>query len=181
MVSAIDVLENRVTLGDQVAIIGGGPIGVETALMVAHMGTISSDTAAFLLKHDAEDPAIIRDMLWHGTKKVTIVEMLSKVGNGIGKSTKWVAIKEIGETGVETITDAKAVGYENGELILETQNGEQRLKADTIVLAAGMSPYNPLEDFAKDFGGTTITVGDAVSVRDAFNAIQQGYHLCREL
>ena len=49
VVGAWDVLRDRVQTGPRVVIIGGGAVGVETALFLAEKGTLSGDMVRFLL------------------------------------------------------------------------------------------------------------------------------------
>jgi len=48
VVQAWDVLAGRKITGEKVAIIGGGAVGVETALFLAEKGTLSGDELKFL-------------------------------------------------------------------------------------------------------------------------------------
>ena len=182
VVSAIDLLEGKVTVGERVVVLGGGPVGVEAALFVAEIGSIDPQTAAFLLKHEAETPEIIRDLLWRGHKSVTLVEMLPKIGMGIGKSTRWVALKELAAMGVQSLTETKATGIEDGGVRVATPQGERLLPADTVVLATGMTAYKPLGGIEKELGAeSVVTVGDAERVADAAKAIREAYLKTRSL
>ena len=59
-VTAFDVLTGKVDVGESVVVIGGGGVGCDTAAKLAEDG-----------------------------KRVTIVEMLPKIGADIGISTRW--------------------------------------------------------------------------------------------
>ncbi|MDX2480220.1 MAG: FAD-dependent oxidoreductase [Desulfuromusa sp.] len=54
VVQAWDVLSGKVTTGQRVVIIGGGSVGVETALFLTEQGTLSGEELKFLLLHQAE-------------------------------------------------------------------------------------------------------------------------------
>jgi 2,4-dienoyl-CoA reductase (NADPH2) len=177
---AVSFLENMQTPGDNVVVIGGGPIGVEASLYCAEFGTISPDMAAFLLKHDAEPPERIRELLWKGHKQVTIIEMLPRIGNAIGKSTKWVALKEIQETGVRVLTKTKALRIDDEGVHVEIDGKAEIIPADTVLLAAGMKPYNPLSEL-NGFDGQIIMVGDVNGVADAAVATEDAYLKLRTL
>jgi 2,4-dienoyl-CoA reductase (NADPH2) len=49
-VQAWDVLQGNVITGKRVVIIGGGAVGIETALFLAEKGTLSAEALKFLLK-----------------------------------------------------------------------------------------------------------------------------------
>jgi len=61
---------------DEVAIVGGGAVGLETALFVAAKGTISPEVLHFLFTHDAESVERLWELMFKGTSKVTVFEML---------------------------------------------------------------------------------------------------------
>ncbi len=175
VVFPLDVLENKVSVGENVVVIGGGATGVDTALFLAEVGTISPETAAFLIKHDAEKPEVIRELLWKGNKKITIVEMARKIGGGIGKSTKWIAMKEMKEMGVEAIASAKVTKIDDDGVHIEVGEETRVLPADTVVMAAGVAPFDPLADVVEGFGGEVVRVGDAGEVGNAAHAIRDAY------
>ena len=59
VVQAWDVLQNKVYTGKNVIVIGGGAVGVETAMFLAEKGTLSGEDVKFLLVNRAEDPETI--------------------------------------------------------------------------------------------------------------------------
>ncbi|MCP4626646.1 MAG: FAD-dependent oxidoreductase, partial [bacterium] len=56
VVQAWDVLRDKVYTGKRIVIIGGGAVGVETALFLGEKGTLSGDAVKFLLVNKAEEP-----------------------------------------------------------------------------------------------------------------------------
>ena len=181
VVFPLDVLESKVETGDRVVVIGGGATGVDVALFLAEVGTIGADVAAFLLKHDAEKPEVIRELLWKGNKKITIVEMARKIGRGIGKSTKWIAMKEIQEMGIECFASAKVVKIDDDGVHVEVGEETQVLPADTVVMAAGVASYDPLAELAESFEGEVLRVGDAGETGNAAHAIRDAYKKLKTL
>ncbi|HEY6006780.1 MAG TPA: FAD-dependent oxidoreductase, partial [Geobacteraceae bacterium] len=95
VVQAWDVLAGTVAVGRRVAVIGGGAVGVETALFLAEKGTLSSETLKFLLVHGAESMEELRRLATHGSKEVVIVEMLDDIGKNFGKSTRWGMLQDL--------------------------------------------------------------------------------------
>ena len=63
-------------------------MGVETALFLAEKGTLSPEAVKFLLVNKAQSPETLFEMATKGTKRITVIEMLEKIGKDIGKSTK---------------------------------------------------------------------------------------------
>jgi len=109
VVHAWDVLENKAPTGTRVAIIGGGAVGVETALFLAEKGTLSADMVKFLLVNRAEDPETLYEMATKGSKTILLIEMLDKIGKDIGKSTKWGMMQDLGRFGIQSLANTKVV------------------------------------------------------------------------
>jgi len=57
VVQAWDVLAGRSETGKNVIIVGGGSVGVETALLLAECGTLDNETLRFLILQQAETPS----------------------------------------------------------------------------------------------------------------------------
>ncbi len=89
VVQSWDVLTDSVHTGQRVVIIGGGAVGVETALFLAEKGTLSADAVKFLLVNKAGDPDTILKLATRGTREIVLLEMIDKIGKDICKSTRW--------------------------------------------------------------------------------------------
>ncbi len=181
VVQAWDVLANRVTTGRRVTVIGGGAVGVETALFLAEKGTLSAEGVKFLLVNRAEDPEALFTMATRGTRQVTLVEMLDKVGRDIGKSTRWGMLQELSRIGVTTITGATVVAITAQGLKIEKDGQLSTMTADTVVIAAGATSYNPLQAVVEKLGIAFTVAGDAGKVAQAFEAVHQGYRAGMEI
>jgi len=177
VVESWDVLQGNVFTGKKVVIIGGGAVGVETALFLAEKGTLSAEAVKFLLVNRAQDPETLFEMATNGTKQITLIEMLGKMGKDIGKSTKWGMMQDLGRYNVKTMTDSKVIKITpKGLEIKNEQDGNiSEIAADTVVLAAGSVSENPLEPVLKKMGVDYRVIGDAKQVATAFDAVHQGY------
>ncbi len=181
---AWDVLENRVETGTRVIIIGGGAVGVETALFLSEKGTISSDTLKFLFVNKAETPETLFEMATKGSKEISLIEMMDRVGKDIGKSTKWGMMQDLGRFGVTTITSGKVTKIiETGIEFVQESTGDatQQIAADTVVVAAGSKSHNPLEAIVKEMGLAYQVIGDAGKVATAFDAVHGGYKAAKDI
>ncbi len=175
VVSAWDLLEKDVTLGKRVIIVGGNALGLETALFVARQGTLSPEVLHFLAANRAESWETLEDLIDKGNKAVTVLEMESKAGQDIGPSTKWTVLAEIRRLGVQLITEAKAMKFNDQGVEIE-KNGESRLlPADSIVLAMGSKSESRLAKELKDKVPELYTIGDAKEPRNALEAILEGF------
>lgn len=175
VVQAWDVLVGRVITGRRVAIIGGGAVGVETALFLAEKGTLSGEGLKFLLVNRAEDPETLYRMATQGTKEVILVEMLDKVGKDIGKSTRWGMMQDLSRIGVTTVTRATVVAITADGLEVEKDGKRETVAADSVVIAAGSGSHNPLQPVVEEKNIAFQVVGDADRVGLAFDAVHQGY------
>ena len=175
VVQAWDVLEDKVATGLRVAIIGGGAVGVETALFLAEKGTLSAEAVKFLLVNKAEDPEVLYEMATQGSKKIVLVEMLDKMGKDIGKSTRWGMMQELSRAGIISVTEHTVTEITPDGLTMEKAGAIVKIEADTIVVAAGSAPVNSLESVLKEMQVPFKVVGDAKQVALAFDAVHQGY------
>ena len=178
---AWEVLENKVSTGRKVAVVGGGAVGVETALFLAEKGTMPAETLKFLLVNKAETPEALFDMATRGSKKICLIEMTDKIGKDIGKSTKWGMMQDMGRFGVESMTAGKVVRITEAGLEIEQDGNIVDMAADTVVVAAGSAPYNPLESMVKEMGIDYRVVGDADRIAMAFDAVHAGYQAGLEI
>ena len=175
VVQAWDVLEGKVHTGRRVAIIGGGAVGVETALFLAEKGTLSGEALKFLLVHGAESPENLNRLAVNGTKKVLLIEMLDEFGKNFGKSTRWGMLQDIELYGVETRAAARALEISPASLKIEVEGVMEEIPADTVVLAVGTRSYNPLQVLMEKKGVPYRVAGDAVKAAMVFDAVHQGF------
>ena len=181
VVQAWDVLADRTVTGRRVAVLGGGAVGVETALFLAEKGTLSAEGVKFLLVNRAEDPETLYQMAVRGTRQVTLIEMQKKVGKEIGKSTRWGMMQDLSRIGVDTLTETTVVEIIPDGLTVVRAGQSETLAVDTVVLAAGSKSHNPLEEAVTAMGIECRVVGDAGKVALAFDAVHQGYKAGHEL
>ena len=176
VVQAWDVLRNRVRTGRRVVVIGGGAVGVETALFLAERGTLSGETLKFLMVNQAEPLEDLYDLSVAGTKEVTLIEMIDRIGQGLGKTTRWTLLQDMQRTAVKVMPATKALEITPGGVVVETGDGNrQEIPADTVVLGVGSQPYRPLANTLEKLKIPFTTTGDADQVATAFEAMHSGY------
>ncbi len=175
VVQAWDVLLDKVELGREVVVLGGGAVGIETALFIAEQGTIDGDTLKFLLKHEAEEVDTLKTLVTRGSRKVTVLEMLDKAGKDIGVSSRWVFKKELDLLGVEVITGATAKSVSDKGVAFEHEGEEKTLPADNVVLALGGAPNTEIEDELKKAGFEYAKIGDVKEPRKIIDAVHEGF------
>lgn len=175
VVQSWDVLTNRVHTGKRVVVLGGGAVGVETALFLAEKGTLSAEALKFLLVNKAESSETLYEMATKGIKEITIIEMLDKVGKEFGKSTRWGMLQDLGRFGILSRVGSRALEITSRGIKVESDSGIEELPADTVVIATGAQPDNRLETDIKKTGIPFDTIGDAGQIGMAFDAVHQGF------
>ena len=181
VVQAWDVLLNKVFTGKRIAVIGGGSVGVETALFLAEKGTLSGEAVKFLLVNKAETPEALYDLAIHGTKAVVLIEMVKRIGKDIGLSTRWGMLQELSRIGVQTRVSTKALEITVSGVTVETDGQTEEIPADSVVLAMGSDVYNPLEELVRREKIIFETVGDANKIATAFDAVHSGFRAGKNL
>ena len=181
VVQSWDVLLNRVSTGQKVVVIGGGAVGVETALFLGEKGTLSGEAVKFLLVNKAETPEDLYDLATQGTKDVVLIEMVKKVGKDIGLTTRWGMLQDMTRIGVKTNVSTKALEITPEGVIVEMGGQTETLQADTVVLAVGSQSYNPLQETMDKKNIPYQVVGDAQGVALAFDAMHNGFAAGRNI
>ncbi len=179
VVTAEDVLGGNVLMGDNVVIIGGGAVGIDVTLFILEQSRINSNQAAFLLKWEAEECKQVIKLLEKSFKTITIIEMLDSIGKDIGKTTRWIALKEIARSGVRVLTKTKAKSIDEDGVIVENEKfNRHKIVADTVVIAAGYKPNNIFGETLKiKFKNKVHIIGDAKKVAKLPDAIHEGFYV----
>lgn len=180
VVKAWDVLSGKAETGNDIVIIGGGAVGIETAVYLAKKGTIDNDTLAFLFLNNAEDTEVLRQAATKGIKKVRLIEMLPRLGADIGISTRWVELQLLRRYGVEAMTDTKAARIMPDGIIIEKGGIRELINCDTVVIAAGTLSENSLVGKLEN-KIHVITAGDTKKPKKAMDAIREGFFAARDL
>lgn len=152
VVTALDVLSGKVPTGERVLVIGGGMIGCETAEFLAAQG-----------------------------KKVTVVEMLERLGSDIGRTTRWTTLQRLRKAGVEAKTGTKAVEITPAGVKALAKGQEVFLEGDTVVLAVGLKPEVALASELQKEGIPFQSIGDCREPRRIAEAIHEGYEAAQGL
>ncbi|MCP4268813.1 MAG: FAD-dependent oxidoreductase [Candidatus Brocadiaceae bacterium] len=190
VVVAEDVFDNKVNVGKDVVIIGGGTIGCETALYTAKMGAMAPDVACFLLQNKVITGDEAAKFTSKGKRNITILEMKNKIGGRFGISTRWVILKQVKDAGINSITGVKVKDIKHVNkpgnskqkkdkvcITFEENNKNTKIFADTVIIAAG---YKSNRGITNQLNGNTeelYKIGDCVEVRTALEAIHEGFEV----
>ena len=147
VVQSADVLNGKTIPGRRVLVVGAGLVGLETT-----------------------------DFLLSQMRSVTVVEMLDHAGEGLGANFGLLGI--LRDAGVKIMTSTKVERFTKDGAVCTTPEGEITLSGfDSVVLAAGSKPYNPLETELTGKIPEVYVIGDAKEVRLIKDAVQEGAEL----
>ncbi len=181
IISSWDVLKNNPFLGKNVAVIGGGAVGLESALFVAHKGTLSPEMLHFLVAYDALDLERLKHYMFTGSCRVTVFEMLDKAGQDVGKSTKWILMNNLKRYGVRILTGTRVVSVKGGAVGFENKGETGTEQFDTVIPALGSVPVKDIEKQIKNLGIPFSAIGDCVTPGKINNAILGGFLAAKEI
>ncbi|MBM9603498.1 oxidoreductase [Desulfopila inferna] len=181
VVQAWDVLKKKWVPGENIVIIGGGAVGVETALMVAEQGTLSGEELKFLLVNGAESLNAMMELALQGSKKVTLIELQDKLGNNFGRSTRWSMLQDVQRFGVNTRVESRVIRIEKDGVLIEKGGKEEMIPADTVILAVGTLPDNSLQKAAKELNIFCTVIGDASKPATVLEATHHGFRAGLEI
>ena len=193
----IDILQGRVTAGDNVVVIGAGGIGFDVSEFLVHSNAATPETpdlTHWLREWGVGDPEEIRGgLLAQGpqpatpARNVTLLQRKAeRPGKHLGKTTGWIhrstlkmkGVKMIGGVNYEEITD-EGLRISHGE----ARENPSVIPADTIVLCAGQLSERSLADDLISNGIEPHVIGgaDVAAELDAKRAIDQGVRLALSL
>jgi len=156
VVAAWDVLTGKARPGTQVAVLGGGLVGCETAEMLARNG-----------------------------HKVTIIEMLPKIASDVGPLVGALLLDRLERYGVKVITGARVLSISEHEVVVDgpdTKAGGKTLSGfDTIVSAVGSSPNDDLVRELEGSGLDYYVIGDALRPRRITQAVSEAMRAASEI
>ncbi|MDD5222838.1 MAG: FAD-dependent oxidoreductase [bacterium] len=175
---AHQVLKQEVWPNGQVVIIGGGATGCETAHWLADADTISGELLKFLFVNRAESNETLFELSTRARRPITIIEMLPKMGQDIGRSTRWTILDELRRSGVKLATETKVLEITDTEVVAENNGQAVRFPADSVIIAVGLRPNDALYKELEAAGKFELyRAGDVNRPRKVMNAIAEGYEV----
>ena len=150
---ANDVLTGKVNVGQEVVVIGGRLVGLETAIHLANQG-----------------------------KKVSVVSR-GKIARDIGRLLKLTLKDRLVKQGVYLYPDSLPERITEGGVTIINEGEILFLKADTIVMAVGSKAEDKLiRELSERMPELEMwAIGDCVEPRDALAAIHEGFKVGNEI
>jgi 2,4-dienoyl-CoA reductase (NADPH2) len=173
--SAWQVLKGNPVLGKTVAVIGGGSVGLETALFIAAKGTLTPATLHFLFAYEAVSVERLRELMFQGSSQVTVFEMLPRIGKDVGKSTRWILFDNLKRYKVSLKTGTAVTSVRKGTVKFQKDGQEKQMQFDNVILASGIQSVPGLSAEIKKLGVPFATVGDGVRPGKLNEAIHGGF------
>jgi 2,4-dienoyl-CoA reductase (NADPH2) len=190
VVGYLDVLRDKCAVGKTVALIGAGGIGFDVAEYVLHSGTSpSQDAAKFFAEWGVDTSYSTRGGLApahieKSPRKVFLLQRkLSKVGEGLGKTTGWIHRTSLKNRQVEMLSGVTYRKVDDAGLHITVGERDMLIPADTVVVCAGQDPQRELLAGLQAAGCTVHLIGgaDKAAELDAKRAIKQGTELAINL
>ncbi len=137
---------DEAAIGGKVVVIGGGLVGCEEGLNLAHM-----------------------------SKQVTILEMLEKAAPD-APYLHWLGLMKELEKSVNLETGVKCTRVTDEGVYAVDMRGEERFyPADTVLLAAGLKPRTELVESLRNCAQDFCVIGDCLQPATVMEAIHMGY------
>lgn len=156
MVTAENVLLNKVKVGPQVTVIGGGLVGCETALWLQRQG-----------------------------KKVTVIEMSDQICGGPSAScfANWQMMAELlPYEGIDVELKTKVDHIDGTKVVATNQSGQvKEFNGDSVICAIGYHSNDPFYKLLQTSDKETYLFGDAVKPGKIMDAVWQAYYVCKDL
>lgn len=168
------------TAGARVAIVGGGGIGVDVAHLLSHGSSDLGPVERFRREQGIDTGTVPVD----GRRSVTILQRGTRVGAGIGVSTRWAVLAQLRRQGVRVESGVTYQRIEPAGVQITDADGTTRLTpADTVVIAAGQESDIAVPALATRAGVPHRLVGGARDVAglDAVRAFAEGLAAATEL
>jgi 2,4-dienoyl-CoA reductase-like NADH-dependent reductase (Old Yellow Enzyme family)/thioredoxin reductase len=153
VITAQEVLQGYDNIKNRVLIIGGGAVGLEIAELLLEKG-----------------------------KDVTVVEMLNKIGQGMGATVRWNLINRLRKKEIKTFTSTQVNEISHHGITVTTDGHKEGWAGfDTIVLAVGMTSRNELADEIREKVKEVHVIGDAVDPRRGVDAMREAAEVGRKI
>lgn len=148
VLSAWDVLRKKACPGENIAVIGGGEVGLETAEFLTN----------------------------ELNKKVYVFEILAECGKDMNRHEKRFLLQRLENSNIEIFTQAKVVGMNGNQLHFQRGELEEVVgPIDSVVFALGSLSHQ--RDIFKNLDIPVYQIGDCVTPRRMFEAFHSGYML----
>ncbi len=190
VVSYVDVLSGRVTVGARAALIGAGGIGFDVAEYLTHEGHSPSLDPVRWMAEWGVDPtfeargSLVKPQPEPPAREVWLLQRSpGKPGARLGKTSGWVHRATLKAKQVKMLGGVEYLGVDDTGLRIKVDGAEQLLPVDHVVVCAGQEPRRDLQAALVAVGKSPHLIGgaDVAAELDAKRAIDQGSRLAARL
>lgn len=190
VLSYLDVLKDKKTVGQRVAIIGAGGIGFDTAEFLVHQGESPSLNPEIFYRQWGIDRQYknaggLKAMeVTEPTRQVYLLQRKnSAVGANLGKTTGWIHRAGLKQHGVQMIAGVEYHKIDEQGLHISVNGEHQVLDVDHVVICAGQESFTAMYEQLQQAGKSVHLIGGAKQAGelDAKRAIRQGAELAARI
>ena len=187
--SYLQVLRDKICVGEKVAIIGAGGIGFDVATYLAEKGeSLTTDLNAWLKnwgvdKAYQQSGALLEKKStkpYVPERQITLLQRKeTKVGKDLGKTSGWVHRANLIKHGVKMLPGVSYKSITDDGLLIEIEGKEQLLAVDNVIICAGQESNRELQQALESGGMSVHLIGGAnvATELDAKRAIRQAAEL----
>ena len=152
VLSYVDVVRHGKPVGERVAVIGAGGIGVDVSEFLTHTGSPALDLDAWMAEWGVTDPeravgGLAKPKPEPSPRQVFLLQRKkSGIGSGLGKTSGWVHRAALKAKRVEQLTGVTYDRIDDAGLHLTVDGAPRLLEVDTVVVCAGQEPVRDLAD-----------------------------------
>lgn len=190
VLSYLDVLKDKKSVGQRVAIIGAGGIGFDTAEFLVHQGESPSLNPEIFYRQWGIDRQYknaggLKAMeVTEPTRQVYLLQRKnSAVGANLGKTTGWIHRAGLKQHGVQMIAGVEYHKIDEQGLHISVNGEHQVLDVDHVVICAGQESFTAMYEQLQQAGKSVHLIGGAKQAGelDAKRAIRQGAELAARI
>lgn len=186
VLSYLQVLKERVPVGQRVAIIGAGGIGFDTAEYLTHEGESGSLNPEKFYEewgidtHYEHVGGLKQPKVEASEREIYLLQRkASSVGAGLGKTTGWIHRTGLKNRNVKMLAGVQYDKVDDQGLHITVDGKPTVLEVDNVVICAGQESFTAMYDQLKADGKSVHLIGGAKEAGelDAKRAIRQGAEL----
>ncbi|MGV9294498.1 oxidoreductase [Amycolatopsis sp. NPDC003676] len=187
VLSYVDVVRHGKPVGERVAVIGAGGIGVDVSEFLTHSSSPALDRDAWMAEWGVTDHALAPGGLAKpkpepSPRQVYLLQRKkSPIGAGLGKTSGWVHRAALRAKGVEKISGVSYDRIDDAGLHVTIDGKPRLLEVDTVVVCAGQESVRELAGALGDVPVHLVGGADEARELDAKRAIDQGTRLAAVL
>ncbi|MCE7534979.1 NADPH-dependent 2,4-dienoyl-CoA reductase [Aliivibrio fischeri] len=180
-------IKNQPTLGQKVAVVGAGGIGIDVATMITEPENQTLDT--WLQDWDIDKNIEFEGGLkpqdtYKPTREVWLMQRKKgSIGKGPGKTTGWIHKRTLEKRGVNMLAGVEYLKVNDDGLYIRHNEEVKLLDVDHVIMCAGQVSVNELAEALtiNEINHHVIGGADYAGELDAKRAIRQGVELASKL